>query len=94
MDNIPSVKALEAVHEFPCPFTIKVFGHSDPAFPMVVAEVARQAIEDTSSISHRHRASSKGNHLCVTLTVTAQSAVEVRVLYEALLTTSSVRFLL
>ena len=93
-ENIPSVAALEAGHQFPCVFVIKVFGDNNEAFPAAVMTVGKENLASPESATQKSRASSKGTHLCVSLSFEALSAEEVRSLYRAFITTQGVRFLM
>ena len=77
----PSRELLESVHEFPGPYTLKAFGPHTQAFVDGIrgAAVAVHTGPDEPNVSAR--ASSKGNHICVTVTVEVTDADGVYALY-------------
>lgn len=94
MKGLPSVESLESVHAFPCPYTFKVFGPGTSSVVEDARAVALRHIEDAHAISLSTRESSRGSYVCVSLTVTASSAEQVRELYRSLVRLQSVRYLL
>ena len=78
----PARELLEASHQFPGPYFIKAFGPATEAFRAAVEAAARQAVGARLELSER--VSSKGNSICITLTLTAHSVDEVVIAYERL----------
>ena len=94
MKGLPSVEALESVHAFPCPYTFKVFGPGESSVFEDARSVALGYVADPQEVSLTTRESSRGTYVCVSLTVTASSAEQVREMYRALVRLASVRYLL
>lgn len=84
MKGLPSIEALESVHDFPTSFVFKVFGACEPTLEAELVELTRSVIADGAALSSRTRQSSKGKHACVTLTVEVRSAQMVHRVYESL----------
>jgi putative lipoic acid-binding regulatory protein len=71
---------LEALHEFPGPFTFKLFGPNAAEFAAAaLAVVAKHLPEATPEVSSR--LSGKAQHQCLTLVLEVDSAVRVADLY-------------
>lgn len=94
MKGLPSIELLESTHTFPGTYTVKAFGENTEAF----VDAARNAAEDVSGTPDRvqlsYRASSKGNHGCVTLEVWVEQAHQVHALYVSLGEIDGLRMLL
>jgi putative lipoic acid-binding regulatory protein len=89
----PSAEALEAVHTFPGPYTIKAFGTNANAFADAVEQVVRACVPN-GTIDVSRRPSSGGKFLCATVTFTAQHAQQVQSVYVELQTIDGLRMLL
>lgn len=89
----PSAEALEAVHTFPGPYTIKAFGTNENAFAEAVERTVRDCVPN-GSIDVSRRPSSGGKFLCATVTFTAQHAQQVQSVYVELQTIDGLRMLL
>jgi len=94
VSSLPSIEALEHAHEFPGPFTYKVFGPNDDAFVDRTRQAAISIVGEDASLDLSHRASSHGRHTCVTLEVQVASAQEVLDVYAALREVDGVRMML
>lgn len=95
MSNIPSIEALEAVHQFPDWYTMKVFGPADNDFASsCVAEIATFMGGDDERYKTSTRQSKEGNHVCVTILAYYQNAEDVQTVYQQLLDIDSVRMIL
>ncbi|MCA9553739.1 MAG: DUF493 domain-containing protein [Myxococcales bacterium] len=74
------LEKLEAAHEFPGPYTFKLFGPNSPEFEGAAAEViARHLPGVTPEFSAR--VSGKANHQCLTVVLEVASARMVMALY-------------
>lgn len=69
---------------YPSVFPIKVMGANVAGFTDAIAEVAQAHDPQFDRRSMKHRASSKGNYLGVTITITATSREQLDNLYRAL----------
>lgn len=80
--------------KFPCRFPIKVMGEAHPELlEAVQASIARH-VADPDSVSVTQRASSGGNYVGVTITLTAVSQEQLDALYRDLGQCSRVRMVL
>jgi putative lipoic acid-binding regulatory protein len=78
---------------FPCDYIFKAFGPNDAAF---VASV-RAAIGKTVNVpegSTKVRASSQGEHQCVSVVVPLQTSAELQVIYSELQQIAGLKYLL
>jgi uncharacterized protein len=91
--ELPNLKLIEEMHQFPTMFTFKAIGDQHPDFLSDVLNRATQAIGPTRSIEHSIRISSGGNHAAVTLKVHCETAHEVHGVYEELLKVAGLRAL-
>ena len=94
MSRSPSIESIEGSHTFPGPFRFKLFGPMDQSFVDGIRAHVEPLLGDESNYGIELRSSSKGNHCCVTLTMVAQSAVEVREVYDRLHDTPQLKMLL
>ena len=69
---------------FPCDFPLKVMGRRDEGFADAVVEVVQAHAPGFDAASVEMRASSGGNYLSLTCTVTATSREQLDALYRAL----------
>lgn len=79
----PSRELLLANHQFPGPYVVKAFGPVAGDFTTEVVAAAVEVVGE-SRADVQQRTSSKGNRVCVTLTVNAFSVDEVIDVYERL----------
>ncbi|MGL9722825.1 DUF493 family protein YbeD [Sodalis sp. (in: enterobacteria)] len=73
---------LNELLEFPCPFTYKVMGSSQPELVDQVVEVVQR--HAPGDYSPQVKPSSKGNYHSISITITATHIEQVETLYEEL----------
>jgi putative lipoic acid-binding regulatory protein len=78
----PNRALLEASHEFPGEYLIKAFGPATEQFRVAIHDAGRDAVGARLEISER--VSSKGNSICITLALRAETVDEVIFAYERL----------
>jgi putative lipoic acid-binding regulatory protein len=78
----PARELIEAAHAFPGQYLIKAFGPATEPFRTGIEQAARSAVGARLELSER--LSSKGNSICITLTLTAQTVDEVILTYDRL----------
>jgi putative lipoic acid-binding regulatory protein len=78
----PARELIEAAHEFPGEYLIKAFGPATDLFRAQIELAGRAAVGARLVLSER--LSSKGNSICITLTLTAETADEVILAYDRL----------
>ncbi|EDM73601.1 hypothetical protein PPSIR1_33656 [Plesiocystis pacifica SIR-1] len=88
----PERELIESQHEFPGEYLIKAFGPASATFREGAVAAARGAVGDRVSVSER--LSSKGNSVCVTLVLQAQTVDEVIATYERLHELSELKLIL
>lgn len=71
----------ETLLEFPCQFPIKVMGKTGDEFELAVLEIFRRHVPDLADDAIKHRPSSKGNYLSITVTFNATSKVQLDAIY-------------
>ena len=76
-----TIRLLEATHEFPCPFLIKVIGRTENDFVNRVVAALRAAQQLDEDPPFRTRETPHGRHICVTLEPTVTSAEEALAIY-------------
>ena len=74
----------ESAFKFPCEFPIKAMGKSDCNLDVVVAGIVRKHAPDLGENAIKTRASSNGNYLAVTATITATSRQQLDAIYQDL----------
>ncbi|MEO1229985.1 MAG: DUF493 domain-containing protein [Myxococcota bacterium] len=74
------IETLEAVHEFPGPYTFKLIGENAPTLLDGALEILKAELPDAEPEISR-RESEKGKHVSVTMTVHVPSADMVHDLY-------------
>ncbi len=81
MEREAALELLNATHDFPCPFTIKVIGLAADDFERRVVDAVKEALRiDTVNTSTRE--TPKKKHVSVTVEPVLQSAEQVLLLYE------------
>ena len=80
----PRKESLEAVHTFPCKFTIKVIGANTPTFIEAARSTVEAVTQDSSRLTLTTRESSKGKHVSVNLEVHVETPEQVQDLYARL----------
>jgi putative lipoic acid-binding regulatory protein len=88
----PARELLEAAHQFPGEYVIKAFGPAHGEFRMGVGAAARAAVGARVEVSER--LGSKGNSICITLTLAAETVDEVILVYERLHAVPGLRMIL
>jgi putative lipoic acid-binding regulatory protein len=78
----PARELLEAAHEFPGTYLIKAFGPATELFRAGIEQAGRAAVGARVELSER--LSSKGNSICITLTLAAETVDEVILAYDRL----------
>lgn len=94
MKGLPSLEVLEEVHNFPGPYTFKVFGSNTSAFVESVERVVEEVTGGFGEMDLSTRSSSAGNHVCVTVNVHMQTAHQVQAMYVELAELDDLRMLL
>ena len=77
-----SIDLLNATHEFPCDFTIKVIGQAKDDFVMRVVDAVQAVTSAGSEIPRKTRQTPNGKHVSVTLEPRLSSAEEVLLVYD------------
>ena len=67
--------------QFPCTFPIKAMGYADAGFGLRVVEIVRHHAPDVSEAAVQNRPSVGGKYLSVTVTIEAQSRVQLDAIY-------------
>ena len=70
--------------QFPCTFPIKAMGYADAGFGLRVVEIVRHHAPDVSEAAVQNRPSVGGKYLSVTVTIEAQSRVQLDAIYQEL----------
>ena len=81
MERDAALELLNATHDFPCPFTLKVIGLAADGFEQRVVEVVCESLL-VESVPFTTRETPKKKHIAVTLEPTLASAEQVLDLYE------------
>ena len=77
--------AQETLLEFPCEFPLKIMGNNRPEFiDMMCDLVSKHVNHDINQDTVNHRQSSSGKFLSVTLTITAESKMQLDTIYQEL----------
>ena len=71
----------ETLLVFPCDFPLKILGRHDDSFAETVVAVVRRHAPDFDAAGVEMRASSGGNYLSLTCTITATSKAQLDALY-------------
>jgi putative lipoic acid-binding regulatory protein len=74
----------ESALTFPCEFPIKAMGKADCDLDLLVVEIVRRHAPDLHEGAIHSRASTKGNYVSVTVTVTATSRAQLDAIYQDL----------
>ena len=77
----PTIESLEAVHTFPCWFTIKAIGANTEVFVGAVKDAVSIVTLDPTRLKTKSRKSSTGKHISMTLEVFVTDASQVQQLY-------------
>lgn len=71
----------ESLLEFPCEFPIKAMGRSESDFDALVVEIVRKHCPDLLEGAVKSRLSKEGKYVSVTVTIQAQSRVQLDRIY-------------
>lgn len=82
--SLPSLEILEAHHEFPGPYMLKVIGAADDNFTARIIGQIRDELDIDVDPPFTLRSTSKGNHVAITLEPEFQSAQQVIAVYSRL----------
>ena len=85
MANLPSIELLESTHVFPGPYIFKAIGKTENAFVRRVLTAAREAVHSDVDPPFKARETKGGKHVCVTLTLVVEKAMEVHAIYSRIL---------
>jgi putative lipoic acid-binding regulatory protein len=88
----PDRALLEGAHEFPGEYLIKAFGPATEDFRIAIHTAGREAVGARLELSER--ISSKGNSICITLCLRAETVDEVIFAYERLHAVDGLRLIL
>ena len=70
--------------ELPCDFPIKAFGHSDIGLDLTVVSIVRRHAPDLAEGAVMSRTSGGGKYTAITVTVRAQSKIQLDAIYQDL----------
>ncbi|VAX11487.1 Proposed lipoate regulatory protein YbeD [hydrothermal vent metagenome] len=70
--------------EFPCEFSIKAMGFTDPDFDAIVVEIVRRHVPDIVENCTRSRPSKNGKYTAITVTIQAASKRQLDAIYQDL----------
>ena len=90
MEEEQTLELLNATHDFPCAFTIKVIGKASDEFVAKVVDTVSTISEATDEIPYTTRATPNGRHIAITLEPTLQSAEQVLLVYARIRTVKGV----
>ena len=88
----PRRELLEANHQFPGEYIIKAFGPAHEQFRVDIGEAVAAAVGARVEVSER--LSSKGNSICITLVLAAETVDEVIYAYERIHAVPGLRLIL
>lgn len=94
LSGMPTIPSLEATHEFPCHYTLKVIGNNSDSFEIEAVRVAGEVSGYPDALRVSRKVSRKGNHRSVTLEVYVQTAHQVQALYIELSQVDGLRMML
>lgn len=84
MKNIPSAEVLEASHDFPCVYQIRVIGSAENGFVERVIQQTAELLGSPESVDHSVRNTPGGRHVAIALNASVEHAEQVRSIYERL----------
>lgn len=94
-DSLASfIESLEANHEFPGPYTIKVIGANSEQFADSVLAATQEELSLDEAPHHGVRATPSGRHVAITLDLQIAATDQLIVLYQRLKTIDDVAFLI
>lgn len=74
----------ESLLQFPCKFSLKIFGIASDQFEIEVLSIVRKHVKDLTEDAIRNRRSKDGKYLAITVTITATSKEQLDALYQDL----------
>lgn len=74
----------ESLLQFPCDFPVKVMGEASAEFEIAVLDIIHRHAPDLKENAIFSRASKDGKYLALTITVVAQSQMQLDAIYHAL----------
>lgn len=76
----------DSIIEYPCAFGVKAFGKADSDFKQAVITIVKKHVEgnhvDDSAVSEKN--SKDGNYISITVTIQAQSKLQMDAIYQDL----------
>jgi uncharacterized protein len=91
--RLPALELLDTMHSFPGPFVFKVIGDAHDDFVGDALTLAMSPLHHSREVNYTSRTTSGGRHTAVTLTIQIESAPEVHLVYEKLLTITGLKLL-
>ncbi len=82
MDRAQTIELLNATHEFPCAYELKVIGVAADGFVARVVLAMREEIAGGMDPPYRLRRTPGGRHVSITLEPTLESAEQVLGIYD------------
>lgn len=83
-------KTIETFMQFPCDFTIKVFGAGTEAFKNEVLHIVRTYVPNVTEEAIQSRPSENGKYLALSVSVHIESKKQLDNIYQALSSSSQV----
>ena len=90
VDREQTIELLQATHEFPCAYTLKVIGLSANDFVARVVLAVREALCCDDDPPYRMRRTPGGKHVAVTIEPNVDSAHQVLLIYDRIRTVDGV----
>ena len=90
MNHAQSIELLNATHDFPCPYMIKVIGLSADGFVERIVEAVQEALGDDDEPAYTLRRTPGGKHVAITLEPVVASAEDVLIVYESIRAVSGI----
>lgn len=84
MTKIPNGHLEESIIEFPCNFTLKVMGKAQGDFEKIVLNVVQKHFPTTNLKSIQKKTSKDNNYLSLSITIYAESKMQLDALYQEL----------
>lgn len=82
MERTQSIELLNATHDFPCDFTVKVIGNAEGDFVQRVLESVEEIPAIPTPVRYTTRSTPNGRHVSITLEPYIKSAEHVLLVYE------------
>lgn len=80
----------KSIIQFPCDFTIKIMGKSQGDFEKVATDIVKKHYPAVTEVHIQKKSSKDNNYLSLSITVLAQSKMELDALYQELSSTKEV----